>query len=130
MLEICQVYNKLNSNLLNGNPQPTQPSFQSQKVEETINRINTHKGVKGIIVVNSRGIAIRSTMSQNDTIEYGSLITQFTAKAQSTIKALHPDDDVQFIRIRSKKHEIMIAPEKDYSLIVLQNPSNNDDAQH
>ena len=67
-------------------------------------------------------------MSQNDTIEYGSLITQFTAKAQSTIKALHPDDDVQFIRIRSKKHEIMIAPERDYSLIVLQNPSNNDDA--
>jgi len=24
----------------------------------------------------------------------------------------------------------MIAPEKDYSLIVLQNPSNNDDSQH
>jgi hypothetical protein len=24
----------------------------------------------------------------------------------------------------------MIAPEKDYSLIVLQNPSNNDDAGH
>lgn len=67
-------------------------------------------------------------MSQNDTIEYGSLITQFTAKAQQTIKALDPDDDVKFIRIRSKKHEIMIAPEKDYSLIVLQNPSNNDEA--
>jgi len=68
-------------------------------------------------------------MSQNDTIEYGSLITQFTAKAQSAIKALHPEDDIQFIRIRSKKHEIMIAPEKDYSLIVLQDPSNND-SQH
>jgi len=53
----------------------------SQKVEETLNRINTHKGVKGIIIVNSRGIAIRSTMSQNETIEYGSLITQFTSKA-------------------------------------------------
>ncbi len=53
----------------------------SQKVEETLNRINTHKGVKGIIIVNQRGIAIRSTMSQNETIEYGSLITQFTSKA-------------------------------------------------
>ena len=53
----------------------------SQKVEETINRINTHKGVKGIIIVKANGIAIRSTMVQNDTIEYGSLITQFTAKA-------------------------------------------------
>jgi len=44
--------------------------------------------------VNSKGIAIRSTMSQNDTIEYGSLITQFTAKAQAAIKSLHPEDDV------------------------------------
>lgn len=50
--------------------------------------------MKGIIVVNSKGIAIRSTMSQNDTIEYGSLITQFTAKAQAAIKSLHPEDDV------------------------------------
>ena len=33
------------------------------KVEETLNRINTHKGVKGIIIVNSKGIAIRTTMS-------------------------------------------------------------------
>eukprot|EP00347_Sterkiella_histriomuscorum_P009531 403340852 len=98
----------------------------SQKVEETLNRINTHKGVKGIIIVNSRGIAIRSTMSQNETIEYGSLITQFTSKAQTTIKVLHPEEDISFIRIRSKKHEIMIAPEKEFSLIVLQNPSNDE----
>jgi 5S rRNA maturation endonuclease (ribonuclease M5) len=41
----------------------------SQKVEETLNRINTHKGVKGVIVVDSgkdsdrKGFAIRSTMS-------------------------------------------------------------------
>ena len=98
----------------------------SQKVEETLNRINTHKGVKGIIIVNSRGIAIRSTMSQSETIEYGSLITQFTSKAQEAVKKLHQEEEVQFIRIRSKMHEIMIAPEKDFSLIVLQNPSNDE----
>ncbi len=28
-----------------------------------------------------------------------------------------------FLRLRSKKHEIMIAPDKDYILIVLQNPA-------
>ena len=94
------------------------------RIEETINRINTHKGVKGIIVANSKGVAIRSTMNQADTIEYGSLITQFSTKSQLTIKSLHPEEEITFIRIRSKKHEIMIAPEKDFQLIVLQNPSN------
>tara|TARA_B110000305_G_C18849648_1_gene363901 strand:+ start:274 stop:477 length:204 start_codon:yes stop_codon:yes gene_type:complete len=65
-------------------------------------------------------------MSQADTIEYGSLINQFTTKAQLTLKGLHPDEEINFIRIRSKKHEIMIAPEKEFTLIVLQNPSNDD----
>ncbi len=78
------------------------------------------------MIVNSKGIAIKSTRSQNDTIEYGSLINQFTTKAQLTLKSLHPDEDINFIRIRSKKHEIMIAPEKEFSLIVLQNPSNDE----
>lgn len=31
-------------------------------------------------------------------------------------------NDISFLRLRSKKHEIMIAPDKDYTLIVVQNP--------
>ena len=65
-------------------------------------------------------------MDQNDTIEYGSLIAQFTHKAQNFIESLHKGEEITFIRIRSKKHEIMIAPEKEFSLIVLQNPSNDE----
>ena len=34
----------------------------SQKVEETLNRINTHMGVLGVIIVNKKGVAIKSTM--------------------------------------------------------------------
>lgn len=65
-------------------------------------------------------------MGQNETIEYGSLITQFYTKAQATIKSLHAEEDITFVRIRSKKHEIMIAPDREFSLIVLQNPSNDE----
>jgi len=32
-------------------------------------------------------------------------------------------DDLKFLRIRSKKHEIMIAPDKDYTLLVIQKPA-------
>ncbi len=42
------------------------------------------------------------------------------------MKSLHADEEINFIRIRSLKHEIMIAPEKEFSLIVLQNPSNDE----
>ena len=36
----------------------------SQKVEDTLNRIKTHKGVMGVLIVNDKGIAIKSTMTQ------------------------------------------------------------------
>ncbi len=32
-------------------------------------------------------------------------------------------NDLTFLRVRSNKHEIMVAPDKDYLLIVIQNPS-------
>jgi len=98
----------------------------SQKVQDTLNRINTHKGVKGAMIVNTKGIAIETTMSNADTIEYGSLISQFTTNVSLAIKSIHAEEEVTFIRIRSKQHEIMIAPDKEFSLIVIQNPSNDE----
>ena len=96
----------------------------SQKVEETLNRINTHMGVLGVIIVNKKGVAIKSTMGQEATINNGSLITQFMDKATNTIHNLHPEEDITFIKIRSQIYEIMIAPDKEFTMIVLQDPSN------
>jgi dynein light chain roadblock-type len=33
---------------------------------------------------------------------------------------VHPDEEITFIRIRSREHEIMIAPDKEYTMIVIQ----------
>ena len=54
------------------------------------------------------------------------LIHQLTAKARSTVRDIDPTNDLTFLRIRSKKHEIMVTPEKEYMLIVIQNPASND----
>jgi len=36
---------------------------------------------------------------------------------------LDESDELSFFRIRSKKHEIMIAPDKEYLLVVIQDPN-------
>jgi dynein light chain roadblock-type len=96
-------------------------------VEETFKRIQSHKGVIGIVVVNSDGIAIRSTFDNETTVQYAALVSQFTLKARGVVKNLDPDNELKFLRIRSKKHEIMIAPEfdkdREYYLIVVQDPA-------
>ncbi|CAG9330320.1 unnamed protein product [Blepharisma stoltei] len=85
-------------------------------------RIKTHKGVKGIIIANYAGISVKSSMSQADTHKYASLISSLTLTARSTVKDLDSQNDLVFLRIRSKKHEIMVAPDHEYMLIVIQNP--------
>ena len=39
------------------------------------------------------------------------------------IKHLHPDEEIFFIKIRSQMYEIMIAPDREFSMIVLQEPA-------
>ena len=93
------------------------------EVEETLNRIKTHKGVSGIVIVNLEGVPIRSTMDSRSTLQYAALITQLTSKARSVVRDLDPQNELTFLRIRSKKHEIMISPDKEFILIVVQDPS-------
>uniref|UniRef100_A0A8C7Y6M2 Dynein light chain roadblock n=1 Tax=Oryzias sinensis TaxID=183150 RepID=A0A8C7Y6M2_9TELE len=92
-------------------------------VEETLKRIQSQKGVQGVIIVNSEGIPIKTTLDNTSTVQYAGLIQQLVLMARSTVRELDPQNDLTFLRVRSKKNEIMIAPDKDYFLIVIQNPS-------
>ena len=56
------------------------------------------------------GIPIRSTLDNATTVQYASLIQQLTTKARSTVRDLDPTNDLCFLRVRTQKHEIMIAP--------------------
>eukprot|EP00296_Roombia_truncata_P002317 JP438262.1.p1 GENE.JP438262.1~~JP438262.1.p1 ORF type:complete len:98 (-),score=17.90 JP438262.1:174-467(-) len=93
------------------------------EVEETLKRITSHKGVIGVIIVSNEGIPIRTNLDAAETQQYAALITQLAAKTRSCVRDLDPQNDLTFLRIRSKKHEIMVAPDKDFILIVIQNPN-------
>jgi len=92
------------------------------EVEETLKRIQAHKGVVGVIVVNSEGIPVRTTLDNSTTVQYAGLLHQLTIKARTCVRDLDPQNDLTFLRIRSKKHEIMVAPDRDYLLLVVQHP--------
>lgn len=58
------------------------------------------------------GIPIKSTMDNTTTIQYAGLMHSFIMKARSTVRDIDPQNDLTFLRIRSKKNEIMVAPGK------------------
>ncbi|XP_026466810.1 dynein light chain roadblock-type 2 [Ctenocephalides felis] len=98
--------------------------MSTSEVEETMKRIQSHKGVVGTIVVNADGIPVKTTMDNTTTVQYAGLIGQLSDKARSVVRDLDPSNDLTFLRIRSKKHEIMVAPDKEFILIVVQNPTD------
>nr|CAD7451922.1 unnamed protein product [Timema tahoe] len=87
--------------------------MKASEIEETMKRIQSHKGVVGTIVVNNEGIAIKTTMDNTTTTQYSGLISQLSDRARSVVRDLDPTNDLTFLRIRSKKHEIMVAPAED-----------------
>lgn len=81
-------------------------------VEETVKRLSSHKGVVGIVIANGDGVPIRTTLDQELAVQYAALVSQLAIKARHMVRELAEDgtDDLQFLRVRSKKHEIMVAP--------------------
>uniref|UniRef100_A0A4W5K5H7 Roadblock/LAMTOR2 domain-containing protein n=1 Tax=Hucho hucho TaxID=62062 RepID=A0A4W5K5H7_9TELE len=56
-------------------------------------------GVQGIIIVNAEDIPIKTTLDYSSTVQYAGLLHQLVMK-----------NDLTFLRVLSKKKEIMIAP--------------------
>ena len=93
----------------------------AEEVEEILKRINSHTGVLGLVVLNPEGLAIRSTMDNASTQLYATSYQQLTTLAQNCIRDMDPLNSLKFLRVRTKKHEIMVAPEHSYTLLVIQN---------
>ena len=55
---------------------------------------------------------------------YGVTLSTLAAQARSLVRDLDPSNDLTFLRITCKKYEMMIAPDKDFYLIVIQKPED------
>jgi dynein light chain roadblock-type len=53
------------------------------------------------------------------------LLHGFILKSKSMIKEMDNLNDLTFIRLRSQKDEILIAPDREFTMIVIQKPVTN-----
>ncbi|KAK2147616.1 hypothetical protein LSH36_544g04023 [Paralvinella palmiformis] len=98
------------------------------EVEETLKRIQNHQGVVGVIVSNSEGIANRTNIDNSTTVQCSSQFSKLCKLARNCIRELDPENDLTFLRVRTKKNEVMCAAGSgpdDHMLLVIQSPSEN-----
>uniref|UniRef100_A0A1I7ZWT2 Dynein light chain roadblock n=1 Tax=Steinernema glaseri TaxID=37863 RepID=A0A1I7ZWT2_9BILA len=88
-------------------------------VDETIKRLQTQKDVVGVVIMDTKGRVIRSTLDDETTTQTSTLLHQLCDKSAWVVKEMDPTNDLTFLRLRTKKNEIMISPNKDYLMAVL-----------
>eukprot|EP01025_Chloroclados_australasicus_P041712 TRINITY_DN4438_c0_g1_i1.p3 TRINITY_DN4438_c0_g1~~TRINITY_DN4438_c0_g1_i1.p3 ORF type:complete len:168 (-),score=3.02 TRINITY_DN4438_c0_g1_i1:207-710(-) len=92
------------------------------EIDATLQRINNHKGVLGTVIVDKEGQVLKTNLPQEQANQYANLIPGLNLLARNMVRDLDPQNDLEFLRIRSEKNEIMVAPYADFSLIVIQYP--------
>ena len=112
------------------------------EIEATINRISSYEGVDRILIIKSvetedsiNSIIMRSMINNNkpelktekEKMKenlFAKAVPQLGREAKSLIRQLDSKNDLTFLRVRTTSHEILIAPDKDFYLCVLQNMSD------
>ena len=93
------------------------------EVDDTFKRLQSSKGVVGCFILNGEGIVIKTTMDGPTTTHYATLVHGFAMKSKNVVRDLDVQNELQLIRLRTKKHEIIMAPDKEYMLVAIQNPA-------
>ena len=77
-----------------------------------------------MIICDKNGLSLKSTMTAMETKKYSEKISAISERARSMIRELDYSNELIFLRVRTQKNEIMVAPDVDYYLIVVQEIEN------
>ncbi|DBA04392.1 TPA: hypothetical protein N0F65_009988 [Lagenidium giganteum] len=81
------------------------------EVEETLERVKNHKGVEGYVIADRNGNVLRRhpQMALTEAERYANYMRELTTKARGVVRDLNPKNDLQYLRVRVKKLELLVA---------------------
>ena len=65
---------------------------------------------------------MKNDAAAKEATTYGIRLSQLAIHSRDLVRDLDPSNDLTFLRVSCKKYEMMIAPDKNYFLIVIQAP--------
>ena len=95
-------------------------SSSLEEVESTVSRLSSHKGVQAVMILSDKGEIVHSTFPPELEVEQAKILVKIKRLSSSLFH--DTEEEVSFIRIRTQQHELLVAPNNDYLLVVLHNP--------
>jgi dynein light chain roadblock-type len=92
------------------------------EVEETIERIRVQDGVENYVICNRQGQVLRrrQDMTQDDAEKFATSMMALTMQARGVVRDMDPKNELMYMRVRARKHEIMVAFDTQFIVIVTQ----------
>jgi len=96
--------------------------------EKSLRQLSQHYGVTGYVILNKSGIPVKSSsgMDSSRAIQVAALISELIVTTREFINKKYIQNSSQelcTLRLRTKKSEIIIAPEENYTLVVMHDPN-------
>lgn len=92
-----------------------------ESTQEILGSIESQPGVIGtILMLTGSGVTIKTSLKDTEAAKYSYIVSDFIKRSMKTVGSISPDDKIQCLRIRSFKNEILIFPDKVFTLIVIQ----------
>lgn len=91
-----------------------------EKVDKIVERISSHKNVEGVIVCDKDGSAIQTTLDNTNTVLYAEGVRNAANIANSMVRDVDPSNELLYIRIGSKRLEMLAKLDPEYLAIVIQ----------
>ncbi|KAJ8585132.1 hypothetical protein M405DRAFT_745771 [Rhizopogon salebrosus TDB-379] len=105
----------------------------SAELEQTLALLSSHRSVLGYLLL-SRGDQVSIIRHSGVVFEgeqgrkYASVIGKMVESVQAGLEEVsgseNDGDQIRFMRIRTKRHEIMISPDERYLLAILHDPAS------
>lgn len=96
------------------------------EAQETYERIRER--VEGIVITDGEGRFRRTTIEpEEEAKKFASNVSQLAIKAQNVVRDVDPSNEMTFLRFTMKGREILVAPGKDFFLIVIMNRKKDEE---
>jgi dynein light chain roadblock-type len=90
--------------------------------EKILLDLSRKPGVLGTLVTTRDGVPIRSDFPPDATDLYSALVAHFVQRTRKALEEIPETGAPEVIRIRSKKNELIIAPQGEFIFIAVQDP--------
>ncbi|KAG0578429.1 hypothetical protein M758_4G019900 [Ceratodon purpureus] len=90
------------------------------EVETALKRILDLEDVIGLLLIDQDGSVLRNTLPEEHAKKYVMEIPSLTIMCRSAAREIEPKDELQMLRIKSRKHEMIVVVDDKFTLLLLQ----------